>query len=62
MGSWLELESGRERVKRRTMRTCSTAHQGLLRPLRVDCWSYRAALRGRRVIVNQRNHAIILLD
>src|SRR5215469_14146991 len=61
-----QLARARERARTSqtpyNARTCSTDHQGLLRPRGVDRWSYCASARGMRVIVDQRNHAILAFD
>src|SRR5215467_12734693 len=59
----LERESGaRTSQTPYNARNCSTSHQGLLRPRGVDLWCYCASVRGMRVIVDQRNHAILAFD
>src|SRR6186997_3244938 len=59
----LERESGaRTSQTPYNARTCSTGHRGLLRPRGVDHWSYSVPARGMRMVVDERDHAIVAFD
>ena len=45
-----------------TARTCSTCYRGLRRPRGVDHWSYSVPARGMRMVVDERDHAIVAFD